>query len=58
MRAIGFELGFAGPLVPMPPPSRDSARRPDSRGSRYLQLRQLDLQLAFARARAARRCRE
>ena len=44
-----------GPRVPMPPPSRDSAvADPTSRGSRYLQLRELDLQLAFARPRAAR----
>ena len=44
-----------GPRVPMPPPSRDSAApAPASRGSRYLQLRQLDLQLAFAGPRAPR----
>ena len=44
-----------GPRVPMPPPSRDSAApAPTSRGSRYLQLRELDLQLAFPRARAPR----
>ena len=44
-----------GPRVPMPPPSRDSAApAPTSRGSRIFQLRQLDLQLAFARPRAPR----
>ncbi len=44
-----------GPRVPMPPPRRDSAApEPTSRGSRYLQLRQLHLQLAFARPRAPR----
>ena len=44
-----------GPRVPMPPPSRDSAvPDPASRGSRYSQLRELDLPLAFPRARTAR----
>ena len=44
-----------GPRVPMPPPRRDSAALdPTSRGSKYLQLRQLDLQLAFPRPRAPR----
>ena len=42
-----------GPRVPMPPPSRDSASLdPASRGSRYSQLREFDLQLAFVRAGA------
>ena len=39
----------------MPPPSRDRAvRRPDQPRQQVLQLRQLDLPLAFARPRAAR----
>ena len=44
-----------GPCVPMPPPSRDSAA-PDADEPRQqvFQLRELDLQLAFARPRAAR----
>ena len=37
----------------MPPPSRDSAApAPDETGQHVLELRQLDLPLAFARARA------
>ena len=44
-----------GPRVPMPPPSRDSAvAGADQPRQQVLQLRQLDLQLAFARARAPR----
>ena len=39
----------------MPPPSRDSAvARPDQPRQQVLQLRELDLQLAFARPRAPR----
>lgn len=35
--AIGFQFGFPGPLVPMPPPRRDIAVPfPESRGRRYL----------------------
>ena len=42
-----------GPRVPMPPPSRDSAAPgADQPRQQVLQLRQLDLQLAFARPRA------
>ena len=42
-----------GPRVPMPPPSRDSAvARADEPRQQVLQLRQLHLQLAFARSRA------
>ena len=42
-----------GPRVPMPPPRRDSAApAPTSRGSRVLELRELDLELAFAGSRA------
>ena len=44
-----------GPRVPMPPPSRDSAvARADEPRQQVLQLRELDLQLAFARPGAAR----
>ena len=44
-----------GPRVPMPPPSRDSAvAGADQPRQQVLQLRELDLQLAFARARAPR----
>ena len=44
-----------GPRVPMPPPSRDSAvAGADEPRQQVLQLRELDLQLAFARPRAAR----
>jgi hypothetical protein len=25
LAAVGFQLGFTGPRVPMPPPSRDSS---------------------------------
>ncbi len=53
--AIGFEFGFAGAS------RADAAAEPRQRGARadqprqqVLQLRQLDLQLAFARARALR----
>ena len=44
-----------GPRVPMPPPSRESAsRRSGQPRQPVLQLRQLDLQLPFARPRAPR----
>ena len=44
-----------GPRVPMPPPSRDSAvAGADQARQQVLQLRELDLQLAFARPRAPR----
>ena len=44
-----------GPRVPMPPPRRDSAvPGADQPRQQVLQLRELDLQLAFARPRAAR----
>ena len=53
--AVGFELGFAGA------PRADAAAEPRQRGAgadqprqQVLQLRELDLQLAFARARAPR----
>ena len=44
-----------GPRVPMPPPSRDSAvAGPDEPRQQVFELRELDLQLAFARPRAPR----
>ena len=52
-RRSASSLVSPGPLVPMPPPSRDSASLDsDQPRQQVLQLRQLDLQLAFARAGA------
>ena len=49
---------FAGPRVPMPPPSRLMARpEPRNRGSRYLSWASPHLELALLGLRAGRRCR-
>ena len=48
--AIGFELRFARPAVPMPAPRRTSPRPGPSIAEQIVQLRQLHLQLAFTRA--------
>ena len=53
--AIGFELGFArAPGADAAAEPRQCGARADEPRQQVLELRQLDLQLAFARPRAAR----